>query len=39
MAFHLGSTVVLLFEPGGTLVLQPPGSEVRLGTVLLRRGG
>jgi phosphatidylserine decarboxylase len=38
MAFHLGSTVVLLFEPGGTLAVRPPGSEVRLGAVLLRRG-
>jgi phosphatidylserine decarboxylase len=39
MAFHLGSTVVMLFEPGSTLFVQPPGSEVRLGTVLLRRSG
>jgi phosphatidylserine decarboxylase len=33
MAFHLGSTVILLFEPGA-LTLEPglvPGAEVRLG--------
>jgi phosphatidylserine decarboxylase len=37
MAFHLGSTVVLLFEQGATLVAPPPGTEVRLGDVMLRR--
>jgi phosphatidylserine decarboxylase len=38
MAFHLGSTVVLLTEPG-RLSLDPgcrPGAEVRLGTLLAR---
>jgi phosphatidylserine decarboxylase len=38
MAFHLGSTVVLLF-PAGTLELDPgcrPGEEVRLGRLLAR---
>jgi phosphatidylserine decarboxylase len=38
MAFHLGSTVVLLF-PAGTLELDPgcrPGEEVRLGRILAR---
>jgi len=38
MAFHLGSTVVLLLEPG--VALQPalaPGQEVRVGQVLGRR--
>jgi phosphatidylserine decarboxylase len=38
MAFHLGSTVVLLF-PSGTLELDPgcrPGEEVRLGRLLAR---
>jgi phosphatidylserine decarboxylase len=37
MAFHLGSTVVLLFEPGLESAAPPPGSEIRLGQVLLRR--
>lgn len=37
MAFHLGSTVVMLLEPGMRTVAPPPGSEVRLGSVLLRR--
>jgi phosphatidylserine decarboxylase len=37
MAFHLGSTVVLLFEKGPRLVAPPPGSEVALGSVILRR--
>jgi len=39
MAFHLGSTVVLLTEPGVTL--EPgllPGTEVTVGTVLARSG-
>lgn len=36
MAFHLGSTVVLLFEPGPQLVAPAPGTQVRLGTILLR---
>lgn len=38
MAFHLGSTVVLLFEPGLESTMPPPGTEVRLGQVLLRAG-
>ena len=37
MAFHLGSTVVLLFEKGGSLVAPQPGTEVRLGEVMLER--
>jgi phosphatidylserine decarboxylase len=37
MAFHLGSTVVLLFEPGRRLVAPEPGSEVALGSLLLRQ--
>jgi phosphatidylserine decarboxylase len=40
MAFHLGSTVVLLFEPG-RVVLEPglvAGAEVRLGASLARAG-
>jgi phosphatidylserine decarboxylase len=36
MAFHLGSTIVLLSEPGLRNVAPPPGTEVRLGDVLLR---
>ena len=36
MAFHLGSTIVALFEPGARLEAPPPGSAVRLGDVLLR---
>lgn len=36
MAFHLGSTIVALCEPGLTSVLPQPGTEVRLGDVLLR---
>jgi hypothetical protein len=36
MAFHLGSTIVALFEPGPLLVAPDPGTEVRLGDVLLR---
>jgi phosphatidylserine decarboxylase len=36
MAFHLGSTIVALFQPGPRLAVPPPGSEVRLGQVLLR---
>ncbi|HSK17818.1 MAG TPA: archaetidylserine decarboxylase [Longimicrobiales bacterium] len=36
MAFHLGSTIVALFEPGARLEAPPPGSDVRLGDVLLR---
>lgn len=31
MAFHLGSTVVLLFEPGVTLGPLQPAAEIRLG--------
>jgi phosphatidylserine decarboxylase len=37
MAFHLGSTIVLLFEPGPCLTAPQPGTEIRLGTVILRR--
>lgn len=36
MAFHLGSTVVALFEAGARLEAPPSGTEVRLGDVLLR---
>lgn len=36
MAFHLGSTIVALCEQGPRLNAPPPGSEVRLGDVLLR---
>ena len=36
MAFHLGSTIVALIEPGARLDAPPPGSAVRLGDVLLR---
>lgn len=36
MAFHLGSTIVALFQPGCTLTAPPLGTEVRLGEVLLR---
>jgi phosphatidylserine decarboxylase len=37
MAFHLGSTIVLLFEPGLRLAAPLPGTELRLGTVIARR--
>jgi phosphatidylserine decarboxylase len=37
MAFHLGSTIVVLFEPGPCLTAPAPGTEIRLGTVILRR--
>jgi hypothetical protein len=36
MAFHLGSTIVALFQPGPRLAAPPPGAEVRLGDVLMR---
>lgn len=36
MAFHLGSTVVLLFEPGVSLEALRPGTEVRLGEPVAR---
>lgn len=36
MAFHLGSTIVALIQPGPRLDAPPRGSEVRLGDVLLR---
>jgi hypothetical protein len=36
MAFHLGSTIVALFERGPHLVAPEPGTEVRLGDVMLR---
>jgi phosphatidylserine decarboxylase len=39
MAFHLGSTVVMLLEPGIELCAPAAGSEVRLGSVLARRAG
>lgn len=38
MAFHLGSTVVLLFEEGVQLERFEPGSAIRLGSVIARRG-
>lgn len=38
MAFHLGSTVVALFEAGPRLEAPEPGSEIRVGTVVLRGG-
>lgn len=38
MAFHLGSTVVLLFEPGVELVRDDAGSDIRLGAALARPG-
>jgi phosphatidylserine decarboxylase len=38
MAFHLGSTVVLLLERGSRIVAPEPGTEVRLGAVLARSG-
>jgi phosphatidylserine decarboxylase len=37
MAFHLGSTIVMLCEPGLTPCTAAPGAEVRLGEVLQRR--
>jgi phosphatidylserine decarboxylase len=37
MAFHLGSTIVALCEPGLDAFGGEPGMEVRLGDVLLRR--
>jgi phosphatidylserine decarboxylase len=39
MAFHLGSTIVLLLEPGSALAAPEPGTEVRLGHVIARRDG
>jgi phosphatidylserine decarboxylase len=36
MAFHLGSTIVMLLQPGLRLLAAGPGTEVRLGTVLAR---
>jgi phosphatidylserine decarboxylase len=39
MAFHLGSTIVMLFEPGVDVVAPPPGSDVRLGSVICRAAG
>lgn len=38
MAFHLGSTIVALLEQGPRLDAPPPGSAVRLGSVLMRAG-
>jgi phosphatidylserine decarboxylase len=37
MAFHLGSTVVLLFEPGVALAAPTAGEEVRLGQQIAAR--
>lgn len=37
MAFHLGSTVVLLFQPGVEFEPLTPGQEVRLGQPIARR--
>jgi phosphatidylserine decarboxylase len=37
MAFHLGSTIVLLLEPGLRLTAPVPGTEIRLGAVVARR--
>jgi phosphatidylserine decarboxylase len=37
MAFHLGSTVILLLEPGARVTAAPPGTEVRIGSVVARR--
>ncbi len=37
MAFHLGSTVVLLFEPGVALSRLTVGAEIRLGAPIARR--
>jgi len=41
MAFHLGSTVVLLVEPGRARLEADllPEVEVRLGTILARAAG
>lgn len=37
MAFHMGSTVVVLFEAGGPALLEAlvPGAEIRLGTAIV----
>jgi phosphatidylserine decarboxylase len=37
MAFHLGSTIVMLFEPGVDVTAAEPGTEVRLGEAVARR--
>lgn len=37
MAFHLGSTVVLLFEPGVRLQPLEPGARIRLGSAIAQR--
>lgn len=34
MAFHLGSTVVLILPPGFQITAPPPGTEVRMGQAL-----
>lgn len=39
MAFHLGSTVVMLMQPGVDLAAAAPGTEVRLGSVVARAAG
>lgn len=36
MAFHLGSTVVLILPPGFRIIAPPPGTEVRMGEALAR---
>jgi phosphatidylserine decarboxylase len=37
MAFHLGSTIVMLFEPGVSLTAPPPASDIVLGEPIARR--
>jgi phosphatidylserine decarboxylase len=37
MAFHLGSTIVMLLEPGLDLIAPAAGTEIRLGTPVARR--
>lgn len=37
MAFHLGSTIVMLFEPGVRVVAAQPGADIVLGSVVCRR--
>lgn len=39
MAFHLGSTVVMLVEPGPAPLAPEPGTEIRLGQPLLQAVG
>jgi phosphatidylserine decarboxylase len=35
--FHLGSTVILLFEPGAVIIDTAPGSAVRFGQAIGRK--